>query len=124
MALSEGGLVKNVARRVAGGYGKRPWEIPHGELYIQFEKASYLRQIGLTHAEIGARLGMSAQTVALRLMYGPRKAKAHAAKIGQERAFAALGQDAATMLAYARLLSSSKYAAQTKGRAVCLANSS
>ena len=40
--------MKGVAQRVAGGYGKRPWRIPHGELYAQFEKANYLRQIGHT----------------------------------------------------------------------------
>ena len=124
MVLPEGGVMKNVAQRVAGGYGKRPWEIPHGELYIQFEKANYLRQIGLTHAEIGARFGVSAHTVARRLMYGSHMAKEHAAKIGHERAFVALGPDAATMLAYARLLSGSKYAVQTPDRFVCLANSS
>ena len=114
--------MKQVTQRVAGGYGKRPWKIPHGELYAQFEKANYLRQIGLTYAEIGARLGLTVTTVSRRLMDGQHKVKA--AKIGHGPAFSAFGEDAATMLAYARMLSVSKYAIQTKDRFVCLANSS
>lgn len=114
--------MKHVAQRVAGGYGKRPWEIPHGELYIQFEKANYLRQIGLTHAEIGAHLSLPVTTVTRRLMDVQHKVKA--AKIGHGPAFSAFGADAAIMLAYARLLSVSQYARQTPERFACLANSS